>query len=107
MADNLDRAIEAARTSAQVQDLRARVEMVRAQLLGTLQGFGVAKLEALGEPFDPNHHEAVSTVETADPAAAETVVAVVKDGHVIGEELLPAAMVTVGKARPTGDPSSS
>ena len=84
--------------------------MVRAQLLGTLQGFGVAKLEALGEPFDPNHHEAVSTVETADPAAAETVVAVVavvKDGYVIGEELLRAAMVTVGKARPTGDPSSS
>jgi len=102
VADNLDRAIEAARASAVIQDLRAGVEMVRAQLLGTLRSFGVSRLDALGHRFDPTHHEAISTVETSDPDAHDTVAAVVKDGYVIGEELLRPAMVTVAKAPASG-----
>lgn len=112
VADNLDRAIEAARASAEVQDLRAGVEMVRAQMLGTLKSFGVARMDAIGQPFDPTRHEAISTVETPDPEAHETVVAVIKDGYVIGEELLRPAVVTVAKApvardtRPTDTPAA-
>lgn len=101
VADNLERALEAAHAATRIEDLRKGVEMVRDQLLGTLQGFGVARIDAIGQPFDPTLHEAISTVEVPDGATADTVADVVKPGYAIGEEVLRAAVVTVAKA-PSG-----
>jgi molecular chaperone GrpE len=97
--DNLDRAIAAARhapnTDASETLLRG-VELVRDQFLGKMEGFGVTRLKALGLPFDPQLHEAVSMAPVQDASQAGTVVAVVKEGYAIGEELLRPATVVVG-----------
>ena len=97
VADNLERGLDAARDVTKVEDLRVGIEMVRDQLLLTLQGFGVTRLDAMAQPFDPTLHEAISTIETTDPTAIDTVASVVKPGYVIGEEVLRAAVVTVAK----------
>ncbi len=97
VADNLERGLDAARDVTKVEDLRVGIEMVRDQLLLTLQGFGVTRLDAMAQPFDPTLHEAISTIETTDPTAIDTVASVVKPGYAIGEEVLRAAVVTVAK----------
>ena len=52
----------------------------------------------IGQPFDASRHEAISTAPVSDPAQDGRVVAVVKEGYVIGDELLRPASVVVGTA---------
>src|SRR5438132_7538890 len=54
--DNLDRALDAAAGRAD-DPLVQGVSLVRQQFLSTLDGFGVSRIEALGQPFDPTRHE--------------------------------------------------
>ena len=95
--DNLDRAIAAAGSNAESDALLKGVRLVREQFLAKLQGFGVTRLDALDRPFDAAHHEAISTAPVADPAHEGRVVAVVKEGYAIGDEILRPASVVVGK----------
>lgn len=97
VVDNLDRAIEAARAGGSTDALLQGVELVRQQLLAKLGGFGVTTIEALGRPFDPTRHEAVTTVPVADPAQDHVVVGVVRPGYAIGDEVLRPAQVAVGQ----------
>jgi len=102
--DNLERALQAAPpSSGQVpaEALRDGVAMVVQQFDEILQRFGVARLEASGQPFDPSEHEALAHVETTlqEPGC-------VLDEHLPGyrlhDRLLRAAQVTVAKA-PSGE----
>ncbi len=95
--DNLDRAIEAARTGALGSSLLQGVELVRSQFLAKLEAHGVMRIEALGQPFDPALHEAVATVPVSNPAQENAVVAVVRPGYRIGDEVLRPATVAVGR----------
>jgi molecular chaperone GrpE len=97
--DNLDRAIDAARQApASVDTLLQGVELVRNQFLSKLDGFGVTRVDPLGEPFDPVLHEAVTSVPAADPRQDGTIVGVVRPGYVAGDEVLRPAMVAVAHA---------
>jgi len=98
VVDNLDRAIAAATQSATSdQALLKGVVLVRDQFLAKLQGFGVTRLDVLGQPFDAARHEAVSTAPVNDQAQDHTVVSVVREGYAIGDEILRPAAVVVGK----------
>jgi len=94
VVDNLDRAI----TSAGVDDspLLVGVRLVRDQFLAKLESFGVMRLAALGEPFDAAIHEAVAMAPALDETQDGRIVAVVKEGYVIGDALLRPASVVVG-----------
>lgn len=99
--DNLDRAIAAANASSAesndaVENLTRGVELVRDQFLSKLAGFGVTRVDAVGQPFDTARHEAVTTTPVADPAQDGIVVAVMKEGYAIGDEVLRPAAVVVG-----------
>jgi len=96
VVDNLDRALDAARTSASPSDaLLQGVEMVRRQFLGKLEGFGVTRIEADGQPFDPNLHEAITRVPTSSPDQDGTIVGIVRQGYRIGNDVLRPAGVAV------------
>jgi molecular chaperone GrpE len=102
--DNIDRAIAAAGDEAS-SPLHRGVELVRDQFLATLERLGVNKIAALGEPFDATRHDAVSTAPVDDPAQDGRVIAVVKEGYAIGDDLLRPASVVVGaKDLGTGAP---
>ena len=100
VVDNLDRAIDAARTAGKDTNdsLLQGVEMVRQQFLSKLEGFNVRRINSQGEPFDPQLHEAVTTVSTEDPAADGRIVGVIAQGYRIGDEVLRPALVAVAKA---------
>lgn len=106
VVDNLDRAIDAARQTAPQDALVHGVEMVRNQFLAKLRGFGVTRLESQGQIFDPARHDAVTTVPVTEPAQDSQILGVIKEGYVIGDEVLRPASVAVGRlASPEGQES--
>ena len=97
VVDNLERAIEAGRAASPDDPLLKGVDLVLGQFLAKLAGFGVTRIDALGQPFDPSCHEAVTTVPTADPALDHSVVGVIRCGYRVGDDVLRPAQVAVGQ----------
>jgi molecular chaperone GrpE len=95
--DNLDRAIDAARQGGTTDALLQGVEMVRRQFLAKLEGFGVKRIDADQQPFDPTLHEAISSVPAASPEQDGVVVGTVRAGYRIGDDVLRPAAVAVAK----------
>ena len=111
VSDNLRRAIETlpedARTSADatMTALIEGVEMTERGMLATLERHGVRKIEAEGQKFDPNFHQAMFEVPNPN-VANNTVVQVVQAGYAIGDRVLRPAMVGVAKGGPKTDAAS-
>jgi molecular chaperone GrpE len=95
--DNLDRTIRAAQTSRSDPALLEGVGMVRQQLEGVLRGYGVERIEALGQRFDPAVHEAIGMIAVDDPQRHGAVVHQAEPGYRMAGRLLRPARVSVGK----------
>lgn len=95
--DDLDRAIAAAKTHVESADVVEGLELVRRSMLTRLGQFGVTHAPALGEPFDPNRHDAMALVPVTDPAQDGRVIDVMREGYLIGDDTLRPAGVAVGK----------
>lgn len=77
------------------------VEMTLRELQRTLEKFGLKPIEALGRPFDPNYHHAMSQVER-DDVEGNTVVEEMRKGYMFHDKVLRASLVAVSKA-PSND----
>jgi molecular chaperone GrpE len=91
--DNFERAIEAARQSG-AEGLLTGLDMVHKQLLDTLAKHGVEPIAALGQPFDPNVHEALMQQPSADHPEG-TVVAELGRGYRLQDRVLRPSRVAV------------
>jgi molecular chaperone GrpE len=89
--DNLERALEAADDGAA---LREGVEMVLSGLRETLTRNGIEVVDPKGEKFDPNQHEALSTMPV-EGAESGTVVEVMQKGYRLEDQLVRPARVVV------------
>lgn len=89
--DNLDRAIEAAEAE---DPLLAGVRLVRSELAAALARVGIESFAPLGEPFDPNRHEAMAQ-QPVDGAASGTVAEVYQNGYRMGDSIIRPARVLV------------
>ena len=96
--DNLDRAVDSAKAGASPDALVQGIEMVRRQFHAKLEGFGVRRIDAENQPFDPARHEAVTSVPAASPEQDGLVVGTVRTGYTIGDEVLRPAAVAVAKS---------
>jgi molecular chaperone GrpE len=94
--DDLDRAIAAGQSGDGDRGLREGVELVRQGFLRKLGRLGVEHEPAAGQKFDPQRHEAVSSLPVTDPDQRGTVVAVLREGYRIGDQVLRPAHVVVG-----------
>jgi molecular chaperone GrpE len=99
--DNLDRALEPA---AKDDPLREGVELTRRELLALLEAQGVEVHDPVGQPFDPEVHQALSHEPTAGFADG-TVVEVFRKGYSYKGRLLRPALVKVAKGGPVGSGS--
>jgi molecular chaperone GrpE len=95
--DNLDRALAAARGSAEGAGLVAGVELIQRELLRVLERHGVTRYSAAGQPFDPTRHEAIARVVTTSQKP-DTVVSETAPGYLLNGRVLRAAMVAVAAA---------
>jgi molecular chaperone GrpE len=95
--DNLDRALDAARSTAGSESVVAGVELIQRELLRVLERAGVTRYTAVGQPFDPTRHEAIARVVSAE-AAPDTVVTETAPGYLLNGRVLRPAMVAVAAA---------
>ncbi len=98
IVDNLERAVEAARGGGNGQPIVEGVEMVLRSLLDFLRANGVTPVTAVGQTFDPQLHEAVDQVHSAQHPP-NVVVSEFHRGYVIGDRTLRPARVAVTKAQ--------
>jgi molecular chaperone GrpE len=91
--DNLDRALAAVDGTA-AEELIAGIKLVHDEILAALGRAGIEPFSPEGEPFDPQHHEAVAQLpgEGAEPG---TVIEVYQRGYRLGEVVLRPARVSV------------
>ena len=91
--DSFERALAAGGSG---EEFRAGIELIHRQLQDTLAKLGVTPVRAQGEHFDPNLHQAVQMVETAE-AKDNHVIEELQRGYKIKERLLRPAMVRVAR----------
>jgi len=92
--DNFSRALQAARSEPGAAAVTAGVELIQRELLRVLDKFGVTPFDSVGQPFDPELHEAIARV----PAVGQpegTVVNETARGYMLNGRVLRPAMVTV------------
>lgn len=96
VVDDFDRAIAAAEQSHKLEDFLQGVELIFEKFLGVLKKKGVKEIEAEGQSFNPEIHEAVMQVESND-AEEGTIVAVFQKGYYLHDRVIMAPKVSVAK----------
>ena len=94
--DNFQLALKSPAESVEAQNVVKGVEMIYRQMLQTLEAAGMAKIEAVGQPFDPNLHEAIMQVDD-DTVPEDTVVEELRAGYMLKERVIRPSMVKVSK----------
>ncbi|MGN1102834.1 MAG: nucleotide exchange factor GrpE [Huintestinicola sp.] len=89
--DNFERAATA---ECSDENFKKGIEMIFKQYLTILEKLGVSEINAAGQPFDPNLHNAVSSCEDEN-LGENTVAAVLQKGYTLGKKVIRHAMVTV------------
>ncbi len=89
--DNFELALKA---TGSAEQLRSGVELIVKQMEDVLRQMNVTAIPAVGEPFNPHHHEALGSVERAD-LPDQHVAEEIRRGYKIREKLLRPAMVRV------------
>lgn len=94
--DNLERAIDSANESSEVNSLIDGVKMILKQLYTVLEKEGVSVIKAVGETFDPNFHEAVVHVPS-DEYPENVIVQEYQKGYILHDRIIRPSMVAVSK----------
>lgn len=101
VADNLARALEAIPASMRDDEaskgLVAGLEATQRELIGVFERNGISRIEALGQPLDPNRHQAMIELPS-DEAEPGTIIQEMQAGYMIKDRLLRPALVGVAKA---------
>lgn len=97
--DNLQRAIDAGQSMDDLSAMLQGVEMVAAQIGEILTRHGAAPIEAVGRPFDPNQHEAIQQMPSADHPPM-TVIDEVERGYRLHDRVIRPSKVIVSVTPP-------
>lgn len=93
--DSLDAAL--AVENATVENYKNGVELTAKQLLSIFEKFNIAEVNPTEEKFDPNKHQAISTIESE--GEPNTVLSVLQKGYTLNDRVLRPALVVVSKAK--------
>ncbi|XOZ33076.1 nucleotide exchange factor GrpE [Halomonadaceae bacterium KBTZ08] len=102
VVDSLEKAVESTQ-GQEVQNeevltrIKEGVDMTLDMFVGALSKFNVEQINPVGEPFDPQKHEAMSMVPSNE-AEPNTVIAVMQKGYLLHDRVVRPAMVMVAKA---------
>ncbi|EKP0313913.1 TPA: nucleotide exchange factor GrpE [Aeromonas veronii] len=96
--DNLERAIDLAdKENEALKPMIEGVELTLKSMQSGVAKFGLVALDPINQPFDPNAHQAMSMVPSAD-VAPNTVIAVMQKGYDLNGRVIRPAMVMIAKA---------
>ena len=93
--DNLRRALR--QETQEVDSLKQGIELICGQFNDVLKGYGLAEIESVGQPFDPEVHEALAEVPD-DEHAPGTIIEEMEKGYKLNDKVVRYARVVVSKA---------
>lgn len=99
--DNFELGLGAARTATDPSGIIMGLDMVRKQLEDFLRDYGIEAVDAVGQPFDPNLHEAMAQ-EESDTVPEGTVLRQLRKGFKLKDRLIRPASVVVSKGPAQG-----
>ncbi|MBI3812268.1 MAG: nucleotide exchange factor GrpE [Nitrospirae bacterium] len=94
--DNLERALTHVKNSPERSPWAEGVELTFRQCLDVLKKFGVTPIPSIGEPFDPNRHQAVTYLDTHEHPE-DHVAEELQKGYLYHERVLRPSMVAVAR----------
>ncbi len=94
--DNFERALQAAEATRELEPLLEGVRLTERQIKALLARYDIHPIEAVGQPFDPNLHEAIQRIET-DEYEDGIIIDEVERGYRIGERVLRPSRVIVAR----------
>jgi molecular chaperone GrpE len=94
--DDFERSLKAMDSAADVQSLREGVQLVFHKFSGILQQKGLKAMEAIGKPFDPDFHEAVTQIPAPDPEQKGQVIDEIEKGYSLNDKTIRFAKVIIG-----------
>ena len=98
--DSMELGVEAANSeTADVDSLREGTALTLKLLSDVMERFQIVQIDPIGEPFDPEYHQAVST-QPRDDVPPNTVTAVMQKGYTLNDRLIRPAMVMVSQGPP-------
>lgn len=95
--DDLDRAMAAMGEDEGSSSVREGVELIHAKLYRFLEQEGVKAMDAMGETFDPDFHEAITTIPAPSEDLKDKIVDVIEKGYFLNGKVLRYAKVVIGK----------
>ena len=98
--DNMSRAL--AQNSEDAESLKQGVDLIYTQFREMLKGYGLEEIESIGQPFDPNFHEALMEVENAEKPPG-TILEEMEKGYTLNKKVVRPARVVVSKAEKEND----
>lgn len=106
VVDNFERALQHNNSDTESDSLRQGTELIYNQLLGILTKYNVTPIESVGQPFDPNLHEAM--MQTPSAEYDEGLVAMeIGKGYMLGDRVLRHAKVAVSTGAPSAEETGS
>ena len=95
--DSMNRATESAKESTDFDSLHEGIQLIQKQIHSVLERSNVSTIDAVGENFDPNLHEAIAQVESDLPTNA--IVEEFQVGYKLRDRVLRASMVSVSQGQ--------
>lgn len=92
--DDFERAMENVPDTIAADSWFEGIELVNRKLFTILEGMDVKQIEAVGEPFDPNLHEAINQ-EPSDEYESGTVVRELQKGYMLGDRVVRPSLVII------------
>jgi molecular chaperone GrpE len=93
--DDFDRAMKTMETATNIEAIREGIDLIYIKFIAYLQQNGVKPVETLGQPFDPDFHEAIATLPSTDEDMTGKVINTIQTGYMLNDKVIRHAKVVV------------
>lgn len=97
VVDDFERAMANNEKVDDADSLKEGFELIHTKLMGTLEGKGLKKMEAKGQPFDSELHEAITNIPAPEEKDKGTCFDVIEQGYFLNDKVLRYAKVVVAQ----------
>ena len=97
LIDDFERALETVQNAEDKKAIVEGLELIYSKFISFINRHGVKEMEAIGEPFDADKFEAITTIPVEDKSQKDMVVDCVQKGYILNEKVIRFPKVIVGK----------
>ena len=96
VVDDFERARQAMQTAQDINSVKEGVDLIYNKLTSILQQKGLKPMDAVGSPFDPDLHEAITQIPAPDESMKGKVIDEVEKGYLLNDKVVRHAKVVIG-----------